>query len=55
MSFSPNKLLFYLGVEVLKADGVFSNGVVGGQWWAGTTIFSAVLCCILWKAALITE
>ncbi|KAI8876251.1 phospholipid-translocating P-type ATPase [Backusella circina FSU 941] len=48
-------LLFYLGVEVLKADGVFSNGVVGGQWWAGTTIFSAVLCCILWKAALITD
>jgi phospholipid-transporting ATPase len=36
-------------------DSVFKNGLSGGQWWVGTTIFSATLATILWKAALITE
>jgi phospholipid-transporting ATPase len=31
------------------------NGTNGGQWWVGTVVFTAVLGCILWKGALITE
>ncbi|KAI8987868.1 hypothetical protein BDF20DRAFT_813789 [Mycotypha africana] len=48
-------VLFFLGVGMLSTDGVFSNGIVGGQWWAGTAVFTAVLGCILWKGALITD
>ncbi|KAL1926205.1 hypothetical protein VTP01DRAFT_6070 [Rhizomucor pusillus] len=48
-------LLFFLGVGAFSNDGVFANGMVGGQWWAGTGVFTAVLGCILWKAALITD
>ncbi|KAJ8657110.1 hypothetical protein O0I10_007190 [Lichtheimia ornata] len=48
-------LLFFLGVGAFSNDGVFANGWVGGQWWAGTAVFTAVLGCILWKAALITD
>lgn len=36
-------------------DAKFENGWVGGQWWVGTTIFSATLATILYKGALITE
>ena len=40
-----------------RQDGVFGGdeGWSGGQWWVGTTIFTATLATILWKAALITE
>ncbi|KAI8138834.1 hypothetical protein BJV82DRAFT_279232 [Fennellomyces sp. T-0311] len=48
-------ILFFLGVAAFSDDGVFSDGLVGGQWWAGTAVFTAVLGCILWKAALITD
>ncbi|KAI9253687.1 hypothetical protein EDC94DRAFT_636528 [Helicostylum pulchrum] len=48
-------ILFFLGVGALSTDGVFSDGLVGGQWWAGTAMFTAVLGCILWKGALITD
>ncbi|KAI7850667.1 hypothetical protein BDC45DRAFT_546515 [Circinella umbellata] len=48
-------ILFFLGVAAFSEDGVFANGLVGGQWWAGTAVFTAVLGCILWKAALITD
>ncbi|KAI8879959.1 phospholipid-translocating P-type ATPase [Backusella circina FSU 941] len=48
-------ILFFLGVGALSTDGVFANGTVGGQWWAGTAVFTAVLGCILWKSALITD
>ncbi|KAI7866350.1 hypothetical protein BDF14DRAFT_1814290 [Spinellus fusiger] len=48
-------LLFFLGVLAFSNDAVFDNGMVGGQWWVGTTIFSATLATILWKAALISD
>jgi phospholipid-transporting ATPase len=47
--------LFFIGVGALRTDGIAANGIVGGQWWAGTAVFTAVLGCILWKGALITE
>ncbi|KAI7861361.1 hypothetical protein BDF14DRAFT_1904539 [Spinellus fusiger] len=48
-------ILFFMGVAAFKDDGVFRDGVVGGQWWAGATMFTAVLGCILWKGALVTD
>ncbi|KAG0166676.1 hypothetical protein DFQ28_007019 [Apophysomyces sp. BC1034] len=48
-------ILFFLGVGAFRYDGVFGNGLNGGQWWAGSAVFTAVLGCILWKAALITD
>ncbi|ORX52482.1 phospholipid-translocating P-type ATPase [Hesseltinella vesiculosa] len=48
-------LLFFLGLGAFYIDGVFPNGVAGGQWWVGSVVFTAVLACILWKAALITD
>ncbi|KAI9469032.1 MAG: hypothetical protein EXX96DRAFT_590210 [Benjaminiella poitrasii] len=48
-------ILFFVGVGALSTDGVFMNGLAGGQWWAGTAVFTAILGCILWKGALITD
>ncbi|KAI9345739.1 hypothetical protein BD770DRAFT_370616 [Pilaira anomala] len=50
-------LLFFLGMIAFRQDGVFGGdeGWSGGQWWVGTTIFTATLATILWKAALITD
>ncbi|KAG1057500.1 hypothetical protein G6F43_000671 [Rhizopus delemar] len=48
-------VLFFIGVGALSTDGVFRNAWAGGQWWVGTTVFTAVLGCILWKGALITD
>ncbi|KAI8981510.1 hypothetical protein BDB01DRAFT_794396 [Pilobolus umbonatus] len=48
-------LLFFLGMAAFTDDSVFQNGVSGGQWWVGTTIFSATLATILMKAALIAD
>ncbi|KAG1147774.1 hypothetical protein G6F37_003688 [Rhizopus arrhizus] len=48
-------LLFFLGMAAFADDSVFTSGHSGGQWWVGTTIFTATLATILWKAALITE
>ncbi|KAG0761751.1 hypothetical protein G6F16_010246 [Rhizopus arrhizus] len=48
-------VLFFIAVGALSTDGVFRNAWAGGQWWVGTTVFTAVLGCILWKGALITE
>ncbi|KAG2230112.1 hypothetical protein INT48_002466, partial [Thamnidium elegans] len=48
-------ILFFLGVGALSTDGIFNDGLVGGQWWAGTAMFTAVLGCLLWKGALITD
>jgi phospholipid-transporting ATPase len=43
-------------MAAFRQDEVFgSRGWSGGQWWVGTTIFTATLATILWKAALITE
>ncbi|KAI8974999.1 hypothetical protein BDB01DRAFT_805666 [Pilobolus umbonatus] len=48
-------LLFFLGMAAFNQDEVFETGWSGGQWWVGTTIFTATLATILWKAALITD
>ncbi|CAO3676123.1 unnamed protein product [Umbelopsis vinacea] len=48
-------ILFFTGVGAFRNDGVFMNGTNGGQWWVGTVVFTAVLGCILWKGALITD
>ncbi|KAK4518553.1 uncharacterized protein ATC70_008772 [Mucor velutinosus] len=49
-------LLFFLGMAAFRRDEVFGGlGWSGGQWWVGTTIFTATLATILWKAALITD
>ncbi|CAO3590835.1 unnamed protein product [Absidia cylindrospora] len=48
-------LLFFLGMAAFVDDSVFVQGWSGGQWWVGTTIFSATLATILWKAALISD
>ncbi|KAI7896245.1 uncharacterized protein EV154DRAFT_558582 [Mucor mucedo] len=49
-------LLFFLGMAAFRQDEVFGpDGWSGGQWWVGTTIFTATLATILWKAALITD
>ncbi|KAG0186244.1 hypothetical protein DFQ28_008143 [Apophysomyces sp. BC1034] len=48
-------ILFFLAVGAFGNDGVFGDGLVGGQWWTGTAVFTAVLGCILWKGALITD
>lgn len=48
-------LLYLLGMAAFMDDAKFENGWVGGQWWVGTTIFSATLATILYKGALITD
>ncbi|KAI9302549.1 hypothetical protein BJ944DRAFT_167058 [Cunninghamella echinulata] len=48
-------LLFFIGRAAFMDDSVFENGYSGGQWWVGTTIFSATLATILYKAALISD
>ncbi|KAI8373598.1 hypothetical protein EDC96DRAFT_438020 [Choanephora cucurbitarum] len=48
-------LLFFIGMAAFVDDSVFKLGYSGGQWWVGTTIFTATLATILWKAALITD
>ncbi|CEJ03973.1 Putative Phospholipid-translocating ATPase [Rhizopus microsporus] len=48
-------MLYFLGMAAFADDSVFTNGHSGGQWWVGTTIFTATLATILWKAALITD
>lgn len=55
-TYCSNQLLFFLGMAAFRQDEVFGpDGWSGGQWWVGTTIFTATLATILWKAALITE
>ncbi|KAI9470675.1 MAG: hypothetical protein EXX96DRAFT_597510 [Benjaminiella poitrasii] len=48
-------ILFFLGVAAFRSEAVFKDGLTGGQWWAGATVFTAVLGCILWKGALIID
>ncbi|KAI8638204.1 hypothetical protein BD408DRAFT_423376 [Parasitella parasitica] len=48
-------LLYFVGMAAFVDDTVFEAGYMGGQWWVGTTIFTATLATILWKAALITD
>ncbi|KAI8065645.1 hypothetical protein BC940DRAFT_303921 [Gongronella butleri] len=48
-------ILYFIGMAAFMNDEVFANGWAGGQWWVGTTIFSATLATILWKGALITD
>lgn len=48
-------VLYFIGMAAFVDDSVFRDGFSGGQWWVGTTIFTATLTTILWKAALITE
>ncbi|KAL7331834.1 aminophospholipid translocase [Mucor circinelloides] len=48
-------LLYFIGMAAFVDDSVFTDGFSGGQWWVGTTIFTATLATILWKAALITD
>ncbi|KAG1293014.1 hypothetical protein G6F66_006458 [Rhizopus arrhizus] len=36
-------VLFFIAVGALSTDGVFRNAWAGGQWWVGTTVFTAVL------------
>ncbi|EPB89154.1 phospholipid-translocating ATPase [Mucor circinelloides 1006PhL] len=48
-------LLYFIGMAAFVDDSVFTSGFSGGQWWVGTTIFTATLATILWKAALITD
>ncbi|CEP15033.1 hypothetical protein [Parasitella parasitica] len=48
-------LLYFVGMAAFIDDTVFKAGYMGGQWWVGTTIFTATLATILWKAALITD
>ncbi|KAG0190932.1 hypothetical protein DFQ28_001233 [Apophysomyces sp. BC1034] len=48
-------VLFFIGMVAFTDDAVFGEGWNGGQWWVGTTIFSATLATILWKAALISD
>ncbi|KAI9268801.1 hypothetical protein BY458DRAFT_533795 [Sporodiniella umbellata] len=48
-------VLFFIAVGGLSIDGVFVEGYAGGQWWVGTTVFTAVLGCILWKGTLMTD
>ncbi|KAI9478083.1 MAG: hypothetical protein EXX96DRAFT_595572 [Benjaminiella poitrasii] len=47
--------LFFIGTAAFVDDSVFEDGLSGGQWWVGTTIFTATLATILWKSALITD
>ena len=49
------QVLFFLGVGAFRTEGVFKNGMLSGQWWAGSAVFTAVLGAILWKGALIIE
>ncbi|KAI8985235.1 hypothetical protein BDB01DRAFT_843042 [Pilobolus umbonatus] len=48
-------LLFFLGVGAYRTEGVFKNGLISGQWWVGTAVFTAVLASILWKGALVID
>ncbi|KAL9545058.1 hypothetical protein MBANPS3_007318 [Mucor bainieri] len=48
-------VLFFLGVGAFRTEGVFKNGLLSGQWWAGAAVFTGVLGCILWKGVLIIE
>ncbi|OZJ05495.1 hypothetical protein BZG36_01897 [Bifiguratus adelaidae] len=48
-------LLFFTGLLAFRDDQVFATGWTGGLWWVGTTVFSATLITILWKAVLITD
>ncbi|KAG2207432.1 hypothetical protein INT46_001018 [Mucor plumbeus] len=48
-------VLFFLGVGAFRTEGVFKNGLLSGQWWAGAAVFTGVLGCILWKGVLIID
>ncbi|KAL9539518.1 hypothetical protein PS6_011175, partial [Mucor atramentarius] len=48
-------VLFFLGVGAFRTEGVFTNGLLSGQWWAGAAVFTGVLGCILWKGVLIID
>ncbi|ORX61690.1 phospholipid-translocating P-type ATPase [Hesseltinella vesiculosa] len=48
-------ILYFVGMAAFMNDEVFAKGWGGGQWWVGTSIFSATLATILWKGALITD
>ncbi|KAI7888342.1 uncharacterized protein EV154DRAFT_311790 [Mucor mucedo] len=48
-------VLFFLGVAAFKSEGVFKDGLLGGQWWVGAAVFTGVLATILWKGALIID
>jgi phospholipid-transporting ATPase len=53
--FHSRQILFFAGMLAFRDDDVFTNGWSGGQWWVGTTIFTATLAAILYKGCLITE
>ncbi|KAI8580635.1 hypothetical protein K450DRAFT_236545 [Umbelopsis ramanniana AG] len=48
-------VLFFAGMLAFRDDDVFTDGWSGGQWWVGTTIFTATLAAILYKGCLITD
>jgi phospholipid-transporting ATPase len=51
-----HSLIIYLaGVAIFWNDGIESDGIVGGHWVWGTTLYTAVLATVLGKAALITN
>jgi phospholipid-transporting ATPase len=39
----------------LEHDIVYGNGKIGGHWAFGTTLYTAVLATVIFKAALITD
>ncbi|KAG0948966.1 hypothetical protein G6F57_004649 [Rhizopus arrhizus] len=51
----PQMYILGQSMAAFADDSVFTSGHSGGQWWVGTTIFTATLATILWKAALITD
>ncbi|KAJ2063155.1 aminophospholipid translocase [Coemansia sp. S146] len=53
-AFYHSIILFFLGTVIVFND-IESDGLVGGHWVYGVTIYTAVLTTVLLKAALITN
>lgn len=53
--FYHSLILYIAGELIFFDDGAQSNGVIGGHWVWGTTVYTAVLATVLGKAALITK
>jgi len=48
-------MLYYLTFAALETEVANGNGMVQGQWFAGSVIYALTVCVVVYKAALISN
>ncbi|ORZ40601.1 hypothetical protein BCR44DRAFT_1176750 [Catenaria anguillulae PL171] len=48
-------LLYFTAMAIFDVDVIFGSGLVAGHWAFGSTMYTAVLATVIFKAALVTD